>query len=32
MGRFPLAGMESVSQIKHLKKTAGLTDAKLLEL
>ena len=31
MGRFSLAGMESVSQIKHLKKTAGLTDAKLRE-
>ena len=31
MGRFSLVGMESVSQIKELKKSAGLTDAKLRE-
>ena len=31
MGRFSLAGMESVSQIKLLKKKSGLTDAKLRE-
>ena len=31
MERFSLAGMESVSQMKGLKKTGGLTDAKLRE-